>query len=109
MVLEGKQESLLDDLRKEMAQAADTMEFERAAQLRDQIQAMEAITERQRTSSVGLEDRDVAAVAQTGDMACVQMFYIRAGRLQGQEQFLAEGTRGLTRAEALGGDLPQAG
>src|SRR5438876_1067285 len=107
MFLAGKQESLLDDLRQEMTRAAEAMEFERAAQLRDQIQAMEAITERQRTSSVGLEDRDVAAVAQTGDMACVQMFYIRAGRLQGQEHFLLEGTRGLTRAEALGGFLTQ--
>src|SRR5947209_687478 len=63
MFLAGKQESLLDDLRQEMTRAAEAMEFERAAQLRDQIQAMEAITERQRTSSVGLEDRDVAAVA----------------------------------------------
>src|SRR2546428_3160961 len=107
MFLEGKQASLLDDLRKEMAQAADTMEFERAAQLRDQIQAMEAINERQRTASVGLEDRDLAAAAQAGNMACVQMFYIRAGRLQGQEHFLLEGAGGLTRSEVLGEFLSQ--
>ena len=107
MFLEGKQESLLDELRAEMAQAADTMQFERAAQLRDQIQAMEAIYEKQRTASVGLEDRDVAAVAQAGDLACVQMFFIRAGRLQGQEHFMLVGTRGLTRAEVLGEFLQQ--
>lgn len=107
MFLEGKQESLLDELRAEMAQAADGTQFERAAQLRDQIQAMEAIYETQRTASVGLEDRDVAAVAQAGDLACVQMFFIRAGRLQGEEHFMLEGTRGLTRAEVLGEFLQQ--
>lgn len=107
LFLEGKQESLLDELRTEMAQAADAMQFERAAQLRDQIQAMEAIYERQRTASVGLEDRDVAAVAQAGDLACVQMFFIRSGRLQGQEHFMLEGTRGLSKAEALAAFLKQ--
>ncbi len=107
MFLDGKPESLLDELRAEMTQAAEGLQFERAAQLRDQIQAMEAIYERQRTASVGLEDRDVAALAQAGDLACVQMFYIRAGRLQSQEHFMLEGTRGLPRAEALGEFLKQ--
>jgi len=102
MFLEGKQESLLDELRAEMTRAAEAQQFERAAQLRDQIQAMDAITAHQRTASVGLEDRDVAAVAQAGELACVQMFYIRAGRLQGQEHFMLEGTRGLGRPEVLG-------
>lgn len=107
MFLEGKQESLLDELRVEMAQAAEAMQFERAAQLRDQVQALEAIHEKQRAASVGLEDRDVAAAAQAGDMACVQMFFIRAGRLQGQEHFMLEGTRGLGRGEVLGEFLKQ--
>lgn len=107
MFLEGKQESLLDELRVEMTEAAEGMQFERAAQLRDQIQAMEAIYEKQRAASVGLEDRDVAAVVQAGDLACVQMFFVRAGRLQGQEHFMLEGTRGLSRSEVLGEFLKQ--
>lgn len=101
MFLEGKQESLLDELRRAMQDASEGLQFERAAQLRDQIQAMEAIYERQRTASVGLEDRDVAAVAQAGELACVQMFYVRGGRLQSQEHFMLEGTRGVSRSEIL--------
>lgn len=101
MFLEGRQVSLLDELRVEMHRAADATEFERAAQLRDQISAMEAIYEKQRTASVGLEDRDVAAVAQAGDLACVQVLFIRAGRLQGQEHFILEGTRGLPAGQIL--------
>lgn len=102
LFLEGKEESVLDELRKEMGRAAEATEFERAAQLRDQIQAMEAIYEKQRAASVGLEDRDVMAIAQAGDLACVQILFVRAGRLQGQEHFVLENTRGVSRAEALG-------
>jgi excinuclease ABC subunit C len=101
MFLEGRQESLLDELRAEMQRSADATEFERAAQLRDQISAMEAIYEKQRTASVGLEDRDVVAVAQAGDLACVQVLFVRGGRLQGQEHFVLEGTRGLPFGQIL--------
>ncbi len=107
MFLAGKEETLLDDLRQEMERAAAATEFERAAQLRDQIQAMEAIYEKQRAASVGLEDRDVAALAQAGNLACVQMFFIRGGRLQGQEHFILEGTGGATTREILRGFLTQ--
>jgi len=102
MFLEGREASLLDELRQEMEQAAAAMAFERAAQLRDQIQAMEAVYERQRIATADLEDRDVAAVAQAGNLACVQMFFVRAGRLQGQEHFILEGAPGATPAEILG-------
>src|SRR3989304_182947 len=67
---------------------------ERGAQLRDQVRGMEAIYERQRIASTGLEDRDVAAVAQSGDVACGQMFFIRAGRGPGQGEFLLVGGAG---------------
>ncbi|MDR7523801.1 MAG: excinuclease ABC subunit UvrC, partial [Armatimonadota bacterium] len=101
LFLEGRQAHLLEDLRAEMAAAADAMAFERAAQLRDQIQALEAIAERQRIATVGLEDRDVAAAAQSGDLACVVLFTIRAGRIQDQQHFMLSGTRGLQPGEIL--------
>jgi len=101
MFLEGKASSLLDELRQEMTRAAEAMAFERAAQLRDQIQAMEAVYEKQRIATGGLEDRDVFALAQAGHLACVQAFFIRGGRLQGQEHFILEGAGGATTAEIL--------
>lgn len=107
MFLEGKAEAVLDELRGEMARAAEAMEFELAAQLRDQIAAMEAIYEKQRIATIGQEDRDVMSLAQAGSLACVQVFFIRAGRLSGQEHFILEGTSGATTAEILGGFLAQ--
>jgi len=107
LFLGGKQGFLLEELRAEMARAAEEKAYERAAQLRDQIQAMEAIGERQRIASTGLEDRDVAAVAQAGAAACVQMFFVRAGTLQGQEHFFVDVPPGATTREVLGAFIKQ--
>ncbi|HXF81303.1 MAG TPA: excinuclease ABC subunit UvrC [bacterium] len=107
LFLAGRGAAVLDELRAEMERAAEAMEFERAAQLRDQISALEAIEEKQRIASVGQEDRDVLALAQAGHLACVQVFFIRGGRLSGQEHFILEGVGGAAAGEILGGFLPQ--
>ncbi|MBI4276914.1 MAG: excinuclease ABC subunit UvrC [Armatimonadetes bacterium] len=101
LFLQGKQEPLIDVLRREMEEAAEGMQFERAARLRDQIQGLEAIFEKQKIVTAGQEDRDVVALAVEGDQACVQMFYVRTGKLVGQEHFMLEGTRGAKPEEAL--------
>ncbi|MCS7173355.1 MAG: excinuclease ABC subunit UvrC [Armatimonadetes bacterium] len=101
LFLEGKQEAVLEALRREMQEAADRLEFERAAALRDQIRAMEAIGQRQRTSGPGLLDRDVVAVHTDGDDACAQVFFVRGGRLVGQEHFSLTGALNHTAAEVL--------
>ncbi|MGH2406366.1 MAG: excinuclease ABC subunit UvrC [bacterium] len=98
LFLEGRETNLLDDLRKEMAAASEGMQYERAAQLRDQVDAMEAIGERQRIATPGLEDRDIAAIAHSGDLACVELITIRAGRIQDQQHLLLTGVRGLDPA-----------
>jgi excinuclease ABC subunit C len=101
LFLEGRQSSLLDELRAEMTAAAEAMQFERAAQLRDQLRAMDAIAERQRIATVGLEDRDIAAVAQSGDLACVEIITIRGGRIQDQQHVMITGTRGMAPGDVL--------
>ncbi len=105
--LEGKQDDLLGDLHRAMQSAAAAMNFERAAQLRDQIRGLEALGEKQRIVSSGGEDRDILALAQDGDLGCAQLFFVRGGRLIGQEHFLLRGTRGVGGAESLGAFLPQ--
>ncbi len=105
--LEGKQNDLLQDLRTEMQAAADAMNFERAAQLRDQIRGLEALGEKQRIVSSAEADRDVLALAQDGDLGCVQIFLVRGGRVIGQEHFMLQGTRGASAAESLGAFLSQ--
>jgi len=90
--LEGKSEEIIDDLRAQMMAASERLEFERATTLRDQIVALERVIERQRVVSSVLADEDVIAFARQDGDACVQVFFIRRGKLIGREYFVLEGT-----------------
>ena len=90
--LEGKSEEIIDDLRAQMMAASEKLEFERATTLRDQIVALERVIERQRIVSSALADEDVIAFARQDGDACVQVFFIRRGKLIGREYFILEGT-----------------
>lgn len=89
--LEGKTEEVMAELRRRMVAAAEQLQFERAAMYRDQIRAAERIVERQKVVSGKQEDEDVIAFAQDQDQTCVQVFFIRRGRLIGRETFMLEG------------------
>jgi excinuclease ABC subunit C len=93
LFLEGKHDEVLQDLRRKMDQAADVMEFEKAASLRDQLQAVESVTEGQKIISAGGGDEDVIAFARERNDACVQIFFVRGGKLIGRENFIMEGTQ----------------
>ncbi|HEY3268310.1 MAG TPA: excinuclease ABC subunit UvrC [Armatimonadota bacterium] len=89
--LDGKSKEVLKRLRERMAEAAAEEEFEKAAKLRDQIEAVATISEQQKVLSTKMEEQDVIALAGDDGSACVQMFFIREGKLIGQEQFFLEG------------------
>ncbi len=105
--LEGKQDELIERLRAQMEAAAQALDFERAAQLRDQLRGVEALGEKQRIVSTGEQDRDILALAQDGDEGCVQIFFVRGGRLVGQEHVMLQGTRGVPPAETLSAFIGQ--
>lgn len=92
LFLEGKQERVLRQLKQQMEQAAGAMDFERAARLRDQIQAVEQVVEGQRIAATVRGEQDVIAFADDKDQAYVQVFFIRGGKLIGRESFLLQGT-----------------
>ncbi len=93
MFLEGRQEKVVKELEGKMRQASSRLEFERAAVLRDQIHAVEMVTERQKISSPVLGDQDVVALAQDKDQAYVEVFFIRNGKLIERDHFILQGTR----------------
>lgn len=92
--LEGRTHDVLDDLQARMQGAATRLDFESAALYRDQIHAVEAVTAQQRVVSLAHKDQDVVAFARDDGQACVQVFFIRAGRLIGREYFVLEGAGG---------------
>ena len=99
--LEGKTEAILDNLRERMETAAENLEFERAAVLRDQITAVEQINERQKVLNTDMVDKDVLAFVSDNEQSLVQMFFIRNGKLIGQQHFMLEGAADDVQNEAL--------
>jgi len=89
--LEGRSEEVLADLDARMRAAAERWDFERAALLRDQLQAARQIIERQKIVASLEADQDVIAFARDDGNACVQVFFIRGGKLLGREYFVLEG------------------
>lgn len=92
LFLEGRQEKLLAELQQEMADASERLLFEKAGRLRDEIGAVQKLIERQRVVSSAQTDQDVIAIVTDHDTACAQMFFIRGGKLIGQENFMVVGT-----------------
>jgi len=92
LFLEGKQEMVVQELESKMKQAAEALNFEQAALLRDQIQAVDRVIEGQRIATKIRGEQDVIAFAQDKDQAYVQVFFIRSGKLIGRESFILQGT-----------------
>jgi len=99
--LEGKSERVLTDLRKQMGLAAENMQFERAAELRDRLRALEHVVEKQRVISGASKDQDVIAFARNEGDTCVQVLFVRGGKLLGQEYFVLDGAEGENDEEVL--------
>jgi excinuclease ABC subunit C len=91
--LAGRTEPIVSRLQSEMEKAAEELRFERAAALRDQVLAIEKVVEHQKVVSTEYIDSDVIAMARSNGEACVQVFFIRGGKLIGRDYFLMEGTQ----------------
>jgi len=94
LFLEGKQELVCRELKNKMRVAAQQSQFERAALLRDQIQAIERVIEGQRIAITLKGEQDIIALAQDERQACVEIFSVRNNKLVGRECFIMEGTYG---------------
>ena len=89
--MEGDSEGVERELRANMERAAEDMQFERAAVLRDQLRAIASVSERQKVVSNRNEDADVIALAYDKGEAWVELFRVRRGKLIGRDHFAMEG------------------
>ncbi|MEO8358168.1 MAG: excinuclease ABC subunit UvrC [Chloroflexota bacterium] len=100
--LNGHSEEIVKRIQKDMEKAAEDMRFEKAASLRDQLKAIQSIIERQKiVFSSDYLDSDVLAMARSNGEACVQIFFIRGGKLIGREYFILEGTEDEADGEII--------
>jgi excinuclease ABC subunit C len=105
--LEGRTTHVQETLAAQMQAAAEAMEFERAAALRDRIRALTAIQANQSINPRGVAEADVVAVHLEGGQACVQVFFIRAGQSWGNRDFYPRTGAGAEEPEILQAFLAQ--
>lgn len=93
LFLEGKQEDLIKLLKMKMNEAAENLEYERAGELRDQLSAVEKVIAKQKIISGSLTDIDVINYARSKEDTCVEVFFIRGGKLLGRDHFFLDGSQ----------------
>ncbi len=93
MFLEGKTGDVVRHLNRRMTDSADNLQFEQAARIRDQIQAIERVNEEQKMVSLRSQDMDIVAMAQERNEAWVEAFFIRKGMLVGRDHFIMDGVQ----------------
>ena len=100
--LAGHSDDIVTRLQADMEKAAEDLRFEKAAALRDQLKAISSIIERQKVVFASdYLDSDVLAMARDDGEACVQIFFIRGGKLIGREYFILEGTEDTPDPEVM--------
>ena len=101
LFLEGRQELILRELNKKMAEASRQFQFEKAALYRDQIRAVEEVIEGERIAVTLKGKEDVIALAQDNAQALMEVFLIRNNKLIGRDQFIMEGIYGETPSQIM--------
>ena len=106
LFLNGRTPDLIMKIKKEMNRQADLERYEKAAELRDKLFALEKTLEKQLSVSADLKDRDVLALVTSSDHAMITMLYVRGGFLLGKRQFVFEKVL-ATEEDILAGFLRQ--
>ncbi|WP_270670382.1 excinuclease ABC subunit UvrC [Paraclostridium bifermentans] len=108
LFLSGKEERLIEILKEKMNKCAMDFNFEEAAIYRDKIRSLEDMVQKQKIDS-GTSDlnQDIIAMARAHDEACVQVFFIRNGKIVGREHFILEGVMDSSRKSILSSFVKQ--
>lgn len=108
LFLNGKEDKLMEIIEGKMKEAAKNLDFESAAKYRDQINSLNHLHERQKiVSTTHLIDQDVIAMARGIEEVCIQVFFIRSGKILGREHFILEDNYNEDRGEILSSFIKQ--
>ncbi|HEY3524072.1 MAG TPA: excinuclease ABC subunit UvrC [Candidatus Limnocylindrales bacterium] len=107
LFLEGRQETVARGLRRQMEEASERTEFERAAALRDKVRAIERTMESQKMAAFARTDLDCVGLAREGAQAAVQLFTVRDGKMIGRDVYLLDALPEVPDDEVLRSFLEQ--
>jgi len=107
LFLEGRQETLVRELRREMEAASGRTDYERAGAMRDKVRSIERTMEDQKMAAFARTELDVLGLARSGNQAAVQVFAVRAGKLVGRDVYVLEAPAAVGDDETLAGFVLQ--
>jgi len=107
LFFQGKYSQVMEMLDKEMTEAAENHEFERAAVLRDQIESIKDVMERQNVAFNNNIDQDIIAGSYDKKMACMVVFSVREGKITGKDDFLMAGVENTEPEDVLSAFIKQ--
>ena len=106
-LLEGKTDKLVKELNSEMNEASKKLDFEKAADLRDKIQAIERVSAKQKVSNISENNIDVIGIAKSELQVCIEIFFVRGSKMIGREHYFYTDLKDMEDSEILSGFIKQ--
>lgn len=107
LLLDGKTEAIIKNLSKDMEKASENLEFEKAAEIRDRILAIERVSEKQKVSNISENNIDVIGLYKNEVTVCIEMFFIRNSKMIGREHYFFDDLKDMEESEIVSGFLKQ--
>ena len=107
MLLDGKTEIIIKQMNEEMVKFSENMEFEKAAEIRDRIQAIERISEKQKVSNISENNIDVIGMYKNEVSVCIEIFFVRGSKMVGREHYFFDELKDMEENEIISGFIKQ--
>ena len=101
LLLEGKIENLIKQLNSEMLEASQRQNYEHAADIRDTLNAIQSITEKQKVSNLSENNIDVIGISRNAILVCIEIFFVRGSKMIGREHYFLDNALEMTEEEIL--------
>ena len=106
-LLEGKTDKIVKELEKQMRECSEKLQFEQAAELRNRIQAIERVSEKQKVSNISENNIDVIGIAKSEIEICIEIFFVRGSKMIGREHYFYSDLKDMEDKEILSGFIKQ--
>ena len=106
-LLDGKTDKIIKELEKQMEESSKRLEYEKAANLRDKIQAIKRVSEKQKVSNIPENNIDVIGIAKSELQTCIEIFFVRGSKMIGREHYFYSELKDMDDKEILSGFIKQ--
>ena len=106
-LLEGKTDKILKELEIQMQEASEKLDFEKAAEIRDRMQAIDRVSTKQKVSNISENNIDVIGIAKSELQVCIEIFFVRGSKMIGREHYFYQDLKDMEDKEILSGFIKQ--